>query len=127
MPVAPLAQFVEALPEGGPEREYCAALSTIVQVPEADLRSVESGLGLLRFLNSYDFVGAGIDTTTHPAAGSDLFNATFVAHLFYPVGKRPEWWKQRALSSVSDVHTDAWRSRFAESTQVEKVYPPYET
>lgn len=129
MYISDIQTFIEGFPSGNPEREYHEALFEIVEPAQGEASDLVSGLGLLLFINSYDFVGAGINTMQHPIAGSDLENATFVAHLYHHLGKRPEWWKAEALRKAGEEEVirsrEDWKKYFESSGAVKKVYPPY--
>lgn len=89
--------YLEQFPAGSSDREYQAALCTVVAGMSFDDSDSLVGLGLLSFLDSYDFVGAGIDTTKHPAVGSLYSDAEFVAHVFRKVGRDASWWRDNYL------------------------------
>lgn len=118
--------FIASLPEDSPERAYHQALWDIVSTAKPGSPNVETGFGLMLFLERHDFVCNQIDTRTHPIAGSREENALFVQHLLPSVGENALWWKCKCVGTESQPKvvesSEWWRDHFRNHPLVYAVY-----
>lgn len=117
-------EFVQSLPDGSCEREYHSVLCNIISTIDFDDNNYDLGIGLLSFLETYDVVSQGINTVSHPAAGSRRENARLVAHFFSKVNNDASWWREellRSLDASAAPSRDWWKREFETNKLVERV------
>lgn len=117
--------YCGSLPAGSLELQYYSAIGKLVDCVKFDSSNPVVGLGLISFLTTYDFVGAGIDTRSHPISGSRLEDSFLVSKLFHPVGHDEYWWHLEHLrrEGSADViaQRDWWRQHLEDVPGMVKI------
>lgn len=118
-------RYCDTLPPGSPELQYYCAIGSLVSSIEFDPADPVVGLGLLEFLTIYDFVGAGIDTRSHPVSGSRLEDSLLVSKIFHPVGRDEHWWRRELLEKEGSADVvkqrEWWRQQLELTPEMVRI------
>lgn len=119
-----VTSFINSFAHDSAEYEYHSAVFRIVSAISFDDTSSDCGIGLLEFLTEGDFIGAGINTLTHPIANSREENARLIAALFHRAERPVFWWAGSSLEGRPEtaVWKKWWREKFEQSELVKAVY-----
>lgn len=97
--------------------EHFRAVVTIVAREEYE-ESLESGLGLMRFLLQYQFSVADYRSRDDPDEGSTSGASEIAAFLFSGVERNSGWWVSEYFRATDFTYQEYWIRRFSSYADV---------